>query len=132
MHTETEGHDTPNASKSIIKVHNGNISLAGEESSILQTGNKNFTDSDLNNSCEEIDAANRKKGLTFASKKSAGNERILKDLNGKGSTKKSKKGGNNFESNQMISDQGIGITVPICIFKLFAKFIYYIEIYRRI
>lgn len=49
--TETEGNDTPNASKSIIKVNNlGNISLAGDENSILGNRLNETIDSDQNNS----------------------------------------------------------------------------------
>lgn len=75
--TETEN-DTPNASKSIIKVHNGNISLAGDENSILQKLN-DTTESDINNSrFEQGDLRN--KGITFGGKKgNSGTNKILED-----------------------------------------------------
>ena len=66
-HTETEN-DTPNASKSIIKVHNGNISLAGDESSLLGARLNETIESDINTSRNDA-SETRTKGVTFGNEK---------------------------------------------------------------
>jgi hypothetical protein len=75
-HTETEN-DTPNASKSIIKVQNGNISLAGDESSMLGKMHETL-ESDINLSRNEINETRSKKH-TFGNgkRKAKKTEKIL-------------------------------------------------------
>ena len=76
-HTETEN-DTPNASKSIIKVHNGNISLAGDESSLLGGRLNETIESDINTSRNEGgEGGVRTKGLTFGEKREVTSNKIL-------------------------------------------------------
>lgn len=75
-HTETEN-DTPNASKSIIKVHNGNISLAGDESSLLGGRLNETIESEINTSRHDGTEVTRMKGHTFGEKKVIGSNKIL-------------------------------------------------------
>lgn len=114
-HTETEN-DTPNASKSIIKVHNGNISLAGDESSLLGGRLNETLESDINTSRNE-GGEGRAKGLTFGGKKEVHSNKILgeefhqeeygrvSEMNTRRSKVQRNKVENDFEPNQLVDEK---------------------------
>ena len=67
--TETDNADSPNASKSIIKVQNGNISMAGDEN-VHPTRLHDTTES-------EMETAQKQKKMTFGNKRGNSSNQIL-------------------------------------------------------